>query len=388
MINLNDYLDPVSIEKAEWLHIAGSSTLAHSLTINTASNPVAPEDNFRLAIIGVPDDRLSLKEGAAKAPDAIRETLYNLSRLPGKVKIADLGNLRRGVTPEDTMAALVDVTTTLLEKNITVLVLGGDSSLIPSLATPVAQRYGDYTYTTIDSRIDYVNEKRENDPFNYLSGIVGGRNCQPSNIIHIGYQSYLNDPQVINRFRRRSYELIRIGEVRSSMHETEPLFRDSHLITLDMGAVRQSDAPGTFAPSPNGFYGEEICLLARYAGLSDSLKVFGLFEVNPDLDIRNQTSAMAAHITWFFLEGFVQRQNEAATIATDQNGRFIRYHVAVDKAGEDLIFVKSSATGRWWIEHRDRKGEISYLACSYNDYLKAGENEIPNRWLQAVARKG
>ncbi|MCA1757216.1 MAG: formimidoylglutamase [Bacteroidales bacterium] len=388
MINLNDYLDPVSIERPEWLHIAGSSTLAHNLSINTASNPVTSADNFRLAIIGVPDDRLSVREGAAKAPDAIRTTLYNLSRLPGKVKIADLGNIRRGVTPEDTMAALGDVITTLLDKGVMVLVLGGDSSLIPSLATPVAALYPEYTYTTIDSRIDYVNEKRENNPFNYLSGIINSRNHQPSNIIHIGYQSYLNDPQVINRFRRRNYELLRIGEARSSMHETEPFFRDSHLITLDMGAVRQSDAPGTFAPSPNGFYGEEICLLARYAGLSDSLKVFGLFELNPDLDIRSQTAAMAAHITWFFLEGFVQRHNESETIATDRNGRFVRYHVAVDKAGEDLIFVKSSTTGRWWIEYRDREGRVSYLACSYNDYLKAGDNEIPNRWLQAVARKG
>lgn len=388
MINLKDYLDPVSIERPEWLHIAGSSTLAHSLTINTASSPVTSADNLRLAIIGVPDDRLSVKEGAAKAPDNIREVLYNLSRLPGKVKIADLGNIRKGVTPEDTMAALGDVTSTLLEQGITVLVLGGDSSLIPSLAGAVSSHLHGYTYTTIDSRIDYVNEKRENDPFNYLPAIVNNSNSHPSNIIHIGYQTFLNDPQVINRFRRRNYELVRIGEARASMQETEPFFRDSHLVTLDMGSVRQSDAPGTFAPSPNGFYGEEICLLSRYAGLSDSLKVFGLFEVNPSLDIRNQTSAMAAHIIWFFLEGFVQRQSETAIIATDHNGRFVRYHVTVEKAGEDLIFVKSNITGRWWIEYSNRRDEISYLACSYNDYLKAGENEIPTRWLQAVARKG
>ena len=84
----------------------------------------------------------------------------------------------------------------------------------------------------------------------------------------------------------------------------------------------------------------------------------------------------------------MQRQKEAAIIATDHSGRFVRYHVTIEKAGEDIIFVKSTITGRWWIEYRDRRGEISYLACSYNDYLKAGENEIPTRWLQAVARKG
>ncbi|MEZ5012438.1 MAG: hypothetical protein R2744_13060 [Bacteroidales bacterium] len=126
------------------------------------------------------------------------------------------------------------------------------------------------------------------------------------------------------------------------MAETEPLFRDSHIITLDIAAVRQSDAPGTFAPSPNGFYGEEICLLARYAGLSDSLRVFGLLRGKSLLDSRKQTSGMAAQAIWFFLEGFAQKQNESLAIGKENSGRFVSYHVKVKDLEEDLVFVKSS----------------------------------------------
>ena len=179
---------------------------------------------------------------------------------------------------------------------------------------------------------------------------------------------------------------MRIGDVRKAIHLTEPLFRDSEVAVFDISAVRQSDAPGTIYPSPNGFYGEEICLLARYAGISDSLKTFGLFDVNPDLDSRNQTSGLAAQILWFFLEGFSQKQYETPTLSNGNSGRFIRYHVRVTDLDDDLVFVKSTLTDRWWMEFRSTAENIVYISCSHEDYLKANRNEVPERWIIGVER--
>jgi len=302
--------------------------------------------------------------------------------------MVDLGNLKKGPSFEDTMAALRDVLLMLSENNTTALLIGGSSAVIPITGRVISETKGRYTYATVDSRIDFVNERKEPDSYNYLSGLIHDRANGPENFIHIGHQSFLNDPQVINRFRKLNFELIRIGEARSSMQENEPLLRDSDIITLDIGAVRQSDAPGTFAPSPNGFYGEEMCLLSRYAGLSDRVSIFGLFEVNPVLDTRNLTASMAAQIIWFFLEGYSQRQNESLAIGKENSGRYVRYHVSVKDLEEDLIFIKSNVTNRWWIEYQDRTGNLSYLSCSYDDYIRANEDEIPHRWLQAVARNG
>ncbi|MCK7538123.1 MAG: hypothetical protein MZV63_47785 [Marinilabiliales bacterium] len=50
----------------------------------------------------------------AHAPDAIRKSLYSFSRLPGKMKITDLGNLKTGTSFEDTLAGLRDVLIQLL----------------------------------------------------------------------------------------------------------------------------------------------------------------------------------------------------------------------------------------------------------------------------------
>jgi formiminoglutamase len=179
---------------------------------------------------------------------------------------------------------------------------------------------------------------------------------------------------------------VRIGDVRKAIYLMEPLFRDATVAVFDISAVRQSDAPGTVSPCPNGFYGEEICLLARYAGISDNLKIFGLFDVDPDLDIRNQTTGLAAQIIWFFLEGFAQKQYESPVLSMSNSGRFIRYHVRVTDLEDDLIFIKSNLTDRWWIEIPSESDKSAYISCSHEDYLKANRNEVPERWVQGVNR--
>jgi len=382
MLDLNDYFDPVSIDKPLWAHLAEPSRFSHNLDINTENRRISKADDYRLAIVGVPDDRRSPNKGCATAPDEIRADLYELARLPGKIKMADLGNLKKGVSFDDTLVALGDVVEHLLAAGTFPLVIGGSSTLIPAMAGKIKDRFN---YTAVDSRIDWVNERKEKDSFNYLSEIINV-NKKLDNFMLVGYQSYLNDPQVLNRFRKMNHDLVRMGEVRDDIQEIEPSFRDSSLITFDISAVRQADAPGTFAPSPNGFYGEEICLLARYAGLSDSLRAAGLFEVNPLLDNRRLTSSMAAQMIWFFLEGFAQKQNESSVLEKEKSGRFVNYHVSIEDSNEDLVFVKSNITNRWWIEYTSKKGTKHFIACSYNDYLLAGDNEIPRRYMKAVKR--
>ncbi|MBN1388757.1 MAG: arginase family protein [Bacteroidales bacterium] len=382
MLDLNDYFDPVSIDKPMWSHLGEPSSFSHNLVINTENKGITDLATFRLAIVGVPDDRRSPNKGCAAAPDEIRSDLYQLSRLPVKMKITDLGNLKKGVSFDDSLAALSDVVEYLINNNTFPLIIGGSSTLIPAIVNKIP---GKFNYASVDSRIDWVNERKEKDSFNYLSDIIIG-NDNLDNVMIVGYQSYLNDPQVMNRFRKMNYDLVRIGEAREDIHEIEPSFRDSGLITFDISSVRQADAPGTFAPSPNGFYGEEICLLSRYAGLSDSLEAVGFFEVNPLLDSRRQTTSMAAQMIWFFLEGFAQKQNESSVLEKENSGRFVNYHVSIEDSNEDLVFVKSTVTNRWWIEYTSKKGEKHFIACSYNDYLQAGENEIPRRYMKAIKR--
>ena len=53
---------------------------------------------------------------------------------------------------------------------------------------------------------------------------------------------------------------------------------------------------------------------------------------------------------------------------------------------DDLVFVKSSLTDRWWIKFRDNVDNTLYISCSHEDYLKANRNEVPERWIIAADR--
>ncbi len=386
MINLKDYFDPVSIESHDFENISGNTGFPHSISVHTENINLRDVSKFRIAMFGVPEGRNAHGEGSAKGPDRIRTELYRLARIPGKSKIIDLGNMKQGVTFNDTIAGLTDILSFLIGANIFPVIIGGSSALAVSIDRALSEKKIKYTLAAVDPRIDYLNEKRDPDSFNYLNTILHNHKSFFYHYINIGYQTYLNDQQVVNRFLKRKSELVRIGDVRKAIYLTEPLLRDSDAAIFDISAVRQSDAPGTTSPSPNGFYGEEICLLSRYAGISDNLKIFGLFDVNPDFDIRNQTSGLAAQIIWFFLEGFSQKQYETPALGAGNSGRFIKYHVRVTDLDDDLIFVKSNLTDRWWMELPAEDDKFSYIACSHEDYLKANRNEVPERWVRGIER--
>ncbi|HOP58040.1 MAG TPA: arginase family protein [Bacteroidales bacterium] len=386
MIDLNDYFSPVSIERPDFNFIAEQSGFPHNITVHTESMAIKNTGNYKVAFLGVPDGRNSPGTGTMKAPDLVRTELYRLTRIPGKSKIIDLGNMKNGVTFNDTVTGLRDVLVYLIKQDIFPVVLGGSSALTLAVDKTMSDLGINYTLAGVDSRIDYINEKKAPDSFSYLNTIIHKQKSYLRHYINIGYQTYLNDQQVINRFNKQKSEMVRIGDARKAIHLTEPLFRDSEVAVFDMSAVRQCDAPGSISPSPNGFYGEEICLLARYAGISDKLKIFCLFDVDPEFDIRNQTTGLAAQILWFFLEGFSQKQYEVPALSNNNSGRFIRYHVRITDLEEDLIFIKSTLTDRWWMELKSSDNKPFYIACSHEDYLKANHDEIPDRWVQGTGR--
>ncbi len=158
MIDLNQYLDPVCLDKPEAEPLKGSAAFSHNVAVNTGNEPLGDLDRFAIAIIGVPDDRSSLNAGASHAPDTIRRSLYSFSRLPGKLKIADLGDLKPGTSFEDTLAGLRDVLVQLLEQDIVPVVIGGTSALMPAIDRSLLTET-EWSLVSVDSRLDFTAEK-------------------------------------------------------------------------------------------------------------------------------------------------------------------------------------------------------------------------------------
>ncbi len=151
-----------------------------------------------------------------------------------------------------------------------------------------------------------------------------------------------------------------------------------------MSCVRQSDAPGASIPTPNGFFGHELCQMTRYAGASDRLKAIGFFEISPSQDLNQHTSHLAAQAAWYFIEGFSLRIDESP-----QSGGSKKFIIDMNSPADQLVFYKSNQTDRWWIElpvPDPRTGRNLLLACSYEDYQRACNHEIPDRWWKRMRK--
>ena len=121
MVDLNDYFNPVSIEEPVFEHLSRQAGFAHNISIHTENNSLKDLSKFKIALIGVPDGRNSPDTGSLKGPDSVRSQLYKLSKIPGKSKIIDLGNMKQGVTFNDTLAGLTDILVRMLQENCSLL---------------------------------------------------------------------------------------------------------------------------------------------------------------------------------------------------------------------------------------------------------------------------
>ncbi len=95
---------------------------------------------------------------------------------------------------------------------------------------------------------------------------------------------------------------------------------------------------------------------------------------------------MIATMIWYFIEGFYHRKNERDFKSND----FMKYSVSMPVEPEVITFYKSKFTEKWWMEvtpqHNNRYSRNSIVPCSYNDYQTATKGEIPERYLNALAK--
>ena len=142
------------------------------------------------------------------------------------------------------------------------------------------------------------------------------------------------------------FDSYRLGVVRSDIEEVEPILRNADILSVDLSSVRLSDAPATYEGSPNGFYGEEMCQILRYAGLGGGLLSLGIYEYDHTKDINNQTAQLIAQMMWYFLEGYFHRMKRL----TPQEGDFVKYHVSMRDGEFDATFYKNKQLNKWWME--------------------------------------
>ena len=373
MYDLNDFLTPINVaEISEDTHY-NDRQMGSVLKIHEEYLPDL--DKVDIVIVGVNEFRGEGILPGTSAADAIRKQFYGLNYWHEDVAIADLGNIKTGATLKDSYHALKVVLKEVLSLKKTIVIIGGshDNTLAQYYA------YKDLDQIIEASVADALIDLKSDSPLrseNFLMEMLTSEPNMVRHYNHIGFQSYFVHPHLLETIDKLRFDCYRVGNVRDNLVEMEPVLRTSDLFSFDIGAIKNSDSPASCL-SPNGFTGEDACNLMRYAGMSSQISSVGVYGYEPSKDINHLSAMQISQMLWYFIDGKSRSKQEASL---EEKNHFNEFHTAF--AEVDTIFLQSKKTGRWWMELPDK----TMIACSYQDYLHASNNEIPERWLRAQER--
>ncbi len=385
-MDISIYFSPISLPETTYY----KEQVGGLITSHREPSGFPDWSEAELLIIGVREERGSVNNnGCGSGVDDIREKLYQLyfDKFPNTV---DLGNILPGESIDDTYHAIQSIIDAVVKAGKTVIVLGGSQDLTIPIYRGYEKTEQLVNLTTIDHMFDIGSSS--DSPVNsetYLSQILLHQPNFLFNYSNIGYQTYFSSPDIIGLMDNLFFDKMRLGEVRMDIREAEPIIRNSDIISFDVSSIQAADMRGCNRSTPNGLLPDEACQLTRYAGLSEKISSFGIFEYNPRLDDSGKSALLVAQMVWYFIEGFANRRQERPK---PSDHKFLKYLVPVSGADEDVVFYKSLITDRWWmlVPYPDNKSvkyrRLNVVPCSYTDYLVAGQDELPDLWMKTYRK--
>lgn len=379
-----DFLSPVNERVVAQLEEQSPDTLGRNIKIYSSQNDFPDLEDVGVALIGVKEGRNGIDNlGCGEDLTKIREAFYKLFIGDWNLTIADLGNIQQGSMVKDTYFAVAEVVSDLVKKNIVVVLLGGSQDITYANYRAYDVLEQTINLVSVDSHFNLGALEDELNSESFLSKIIMEEPNNLFNYSNIGYQTYLNSQQEVKLLQNLYFDTYRLGEVVREIQLVEPILRDADIVSIDIGSVKQSDAPANNNANPNGFFGDQLCSIARYAGISDKVTSFGVYEYNSMLDGNKQTSNLIAQALWYFVEGVNFRAKDYPFSSKESYQKFS----VILEDDDPINFYKSDKSGRWWMEINlitdNKYRRHALIPCAYEDYLKAIEQKIPERWYKA-----
>ncbi len=382
-----EFLSPVSNLVLTHKELLPAQAIGRKLKIHSEQLGIPDLTDVKLAIVGVLENRNDINYiGETFQLDELRKSFYSLFPGSWNTTIADLGDINKGERVEDTYFALKSIVQDLFRKNIIPIILGGSQDLTYANYRAYDDLIPMVNIVNVDSKFDFGDASKAIKNNSFVGKIILNQPYNLFNYATIGYQTYFNSQEEIDLMESLYFESYRLGQVSKNIEQVEPVLRDANIVSIDLNAIKSSEVSAKQKYSPNGLDGKEVCAIARYAGLSNKVSSFGIYEYKPSKD-DTITSMLVAQILWYFIEG-VNFRIKDDDFSDDRS--FQKFITLVES--EELVFYKSNKTGRWWIEipflsEVDNKlKRHTLLPCMHSDYLDACNNKVPDRWYKAIQK--
>ena len=385
-MNFN-FLSPVSDSVLAHSELLSQQTIGKKLKIHSEKYGLPDLDGVQLAIIGVKENRNDVNYiGSELNYNDLRTTLYSLFAGNWHTITADLGDIEPGESTEDSYYALRTSVELLVEKKIIPIIIGGSQDLTYANYRAYDNLQPMVNIVNVDTNFDLGDSSQPIKNNSYLGKIILEEPYNLFNYSTIGYQTYFNSQEEIDLMERLYFEAYRLGEISNNINRVEPVMRDAHIVTIDLKSVRAAEVGERLKFTPNGLDGKEICAITRYAGISNKVSSFGIYEYqySPKDTL---TAMLVAQMIWYFIEGVNCRVKDDDFLNSDN---YLKYNVLIEN--EELIFFKSIKTGRWWVEIpflanvNNKLKKHTLLPCAHEDYVAATEGKTPERWYKAYRK--
>ena len=251
--------------------------------------------------------------GAAKAPNIIRKNMSNFPVVSPDFQLLDFGNIScEDGNLENTQEELAKKVSQVLVKNAKSIVLGGGHEVTFAHYSAIKKAFPQQKIGIINLDAHFDNREPQSG-VGATSGTGFWQIAQEGEIhsLHIGIQKNSNTLKLFDTAHQFGMKYILADEI---FFENLPkiyqqineliLSVDQLYLTICMDVFNVAIAPGVSAAAYNGIFADATFLyFYRHILKSEKLIALDVAEVNPEFDIAERTSRLAASLVneWFMI---------------------------------------------------------------------------------------
>lgn len=256
-----------------------------------------------IVLFGTPVDLGTENKGCIDAPAKIRSFFDNfyLSELAQVNRVIDKSDIVEENDFESTMDKIFNKTVDFLKMEKPIICLGGNHSVSLPILQGLSRFYEKIAVIHIDAHPDC-----QVDYFPY-GDVIGGISKIPEvkKIVQLGIRNWSKDEyQFLMENKIHFFTASEIFEkgVDNVLSNVEESIKDCDCvyITFDIDAVDPAYAPGTGCIEPGGLSSRESIRILQKLATFDNVKGLDLVEVNPNKDVNDVTSILAAKLVFEF----------------------------------------------------------------------------------------